>query len=145
MKQRKYLPTFSDLIDRLTIALQKMVFLKEHQEDYKKEIALLKHDIDMILASRQKITADQLEAALIIQLTNRVIWENETHIRDGSSKEPVDVQIQRLRFTHSINGVRNTAKNVLSVLDGGRKDYKIDALSEDLAPELNNWRWLFER
>ena len=36
-------------------------------------------------------------------------------------------------------GVRATAKNQLSQLVGGRKDYKIDALAADLPPEFGNW------
>ena len=36
--KRKYLPTLSELIDRLSIAQLKEVFIPEHKEEYAKEI-----------------------------------------------------------------------------------------------------------
>ena len=38
MKQRKYLPTLGDLIDRLSIVQLKEVFIPEFKEEYSKEI-----------------------------------------------------------------------------------------------------------
>ena len=34
-----------------------------------------------------------------------------------------------------LNGIRNTAKNKIQELDGGRKDYKIDCIAD----EFNEW------
>ena len=34
-----------------------------------------------------------------------------------------------LELTHGLNGIRNTAKNKIQELNGGRKDYKIDCLA----------------
>ena len=31
-------------------------------------------------------------------------------------------------LTHGLNGIRNTVKNKIQELDGGRKDYKIDCI-----------------
>ena len=36
--KRKYLPTLSELIDRLSIAQLKEVFISEHKKEYAKEI-----------------------------------------------------------------------------------------------------------
>ena len=36
MNKRKYLPTLSELIDRLSIAQLKEVFITEHKEEYSK-------------------------------------------------------------------------------------------------------------
>ena len=36
MKTRKYLPTLSELVDRLSIAQLKEVFITEHKEEYAK-------------------------------------------------------------------------------------------------------------
>lgn len=52
--------------------------------------------------------AKMIRAILIIMLTNRYIWENESKARLGGSE-----QDKLLKLTHSINGIRNTAKNVL--------------------------------
>ena len=40
-----------------------------------------------------------------------------------------------LELTHGLNGVRNTAKNKIQEVVGGRKDYKLDCL----AAEFRNW------
>jgi len=38
-------------------------------------------------------------------------------------------------LTHGLNGIRNTAKNKIQEIAGGRKDYKIDCL----AAEFKDW------
>ena len=42
---RKYLPTLSELIDRLSIAQLKEVFITDHKSEYAEEINLIIHDI----------------------------------------------------------------------------------------------------
>lgn len=135
--QRKYLPTLSDLVDRLTIVQQKMIFIPERRTEYELERADILHDIDLILASHQPLTARAVLAITLIQLTNHFIWINESKARAGGAE-----QDKLLKATHSINGVRNTAKNVLAEEVGGRRDYKIDALAADLPEEFGNWRVL---
>lgn len=133
-RQRKYLPTLSDLVDRLSIVQLKAIFIPERAKEYASERALIEHDIDMILRGKS-ITAAHVHAMLVIMLANRFIWENESKARAGGSE-----QDKLLKLTHSINGVRNAAKNELADLDGGRKDYKIDSLAADLPPEFGNWK-----
>lgn len=133
-KDRRYLPTLSDLVDRLSIVQLKAIFIPERAREYLEERALIEHDIDQILAGR-KITASDVHAILVIMLANRFIWENESKARNGG-----DEQDKLLKLTHSINGVRNAAKNQLARLDGGRKDYKIDSLAANLPPEFGNWK-----
>ena len=136
---RRYLPSLSDLVDRLAIVQMKAIFIPERAGEYLQERQLIEHDIDLILHQRQedgsRVTASDVHAILVIMLANRFIWENESKARAGGSD-----QDRLLKLTHSINGVRNTAKNQLSRLDGGRKDYKLDALAADLPPEFGNWR-----
>ena len=43
---RKYLPTISELIDRLSIAQLKEVFISEHKEEYAQEIKDIVEDLD---------------------------------------------------------------------------------------------------
>ena len=50
---RKYLPTLSELIDRLSIIQLKEVFIKEHKEEYAEEIKEILQDIDAILHEGQ--------------------------------------------------------------------------------------------
>ncbi len=135
MTERKYLPTFAELVDRLSIAQLKAVFIGEHKAEYDAEIELIEHDLDMLLGDRRPITARDLRAVMVIMLANRFIWENESKARDGGSEQDA-----LLKLTHSVNGVRNEAKNVLSANSGERLDHKIDCLAAGLPSEFGNWR-----
>ena len=44
---RKYLPTVSELIDRLSIVQLKEVFIPEHKEEYAQEIKDIIHDLEL--------------------------------------------------------------------------------------------------
>jgi hypothetical protein len=132
---RRFLPTLSDLVDRLTIVQLKMIFISEHKEAYLKEREDIEHDIDLIIREKDiRFGANEIHAVVMLMLCNRFIWENESRARAGGSE-----QDKLLKLTHSINGIRNASKNKLAVIDGGRKDYKIDALAADLPPEFGNW------
>ena len=48
-EDRKYLPTISELIDRLSIIQLKEVFITEHKEEYPKEIKDIVHDLTHLL------------------------------------------------------------------------------------------------
>ena len=144
MSERKYLPTFAELIDRLAIVQLKAIFIPENKDAYEKEIELIMHDIDLILNDHEAsisgsnlstISAKMIRAIMIVMLTNRYIWENESKARLGGSE-----QDKLLKLTHSINGVRNTAKNIISNEMGDRVDLKIDCLAEDLIKEFGNWQ-----
>ena len=49
MKSRKYLPTISELIDRLSIIQLKEVFIPDHKKEYAKEISDICHDIGIFI------------------------------------------------------------------------------------------------
>ncbi len=44
---RKYLPTLSELIDRLSIVQLKEVFISEHKAEYAKEISDILHRVNL--------------------------------------------------------------------------------------------------
>ena len=67
-------------------------------------------------------------------LSNRYIWENESNARQGT-----DQDLNLLKLTHSINGVRSSAKNLVSKELGERVDLKIDCLASELKSEFQNW------
>tara|TARA_R110000824_G_scaffold285090_1_gene473245 strand:+ start:16893 stop:17294 length:402 start_codon:yes stop_codon:yes gene_type:complete len=129
MKERKYLPTLSELIDRLSIVQLKEVFISEHKEEYKLEISDIVHDIQLVLDSCDKIDAETIRAIVVLSQMNLHIWHNESNYRKGIKDG------NNLELTHGINGIRNTAKNKIQELHGGRKDYKIDCL----AAEFKDW------
>ncbi len=130
MNQRKYLPTLSELIDRLSIAQLKEVFIVEHKEEYAEEIRDILHDIQLILDENTNVVnAETIRAIVVLSQMNLHIWHNESNyrkgIRDGNN----------LELTHGLNGIRNTSKNKIQEIVGGRKDYKIDCL----AAEFKEW------
>lgn len=135
LRQRRYLPTFSDLVDRLSIVQMKVIFIPERREEYAAEIADILHDLDLILDdTNHRLGSKEVRAMLVIMLSNRFIWENESLARQGDNS-----QDKRLKLTHSINGVRNTAKNVLAACMGGRQDYKVDCFASELVQEFGDW------
>jgi|TARA_R110002020_G_scaffold309510_3_gene525496 hypothetical protein len=126
---RKYLPTLSELIDRLSIVQLKEVFISEHKDEYAKEIADICHDIQLILNKAEVIDAETIRAIVVLSQMNLHIWHNESNYRKGIKDG------NNLELTHGLNGIRNTAKNKIQELAGGRKDYKIDCL----AAEFEDW------
>ena len=134
-KQRKYLPTFADLIDRLAIVQLKSIFISSHKDEYDKEINEIIHDLNIIIREKNiKLTGKMVRAILVLMLTNRYIWENETKARAGGNE-----QDKLLKLTHSINGIRSRAKNVICRELGERVDLKVDSLAADLLSEFDNW------
>lgn len=128
-RERKYLPTLSELIDRLSIAQLKEVFIKDHKQEYAREISDICHDIDILLSSGAKIDSDLVRSIVVLSQMNLHIWHNESNYRKGI-KDGNDLEL-----THGLNGIRNTAKNKIQEKVGGRKDYKIDCL----AAEFKDW------
>ena len=130
MSNRKYLPTLSELIDRLSIVQLKEVFISEHKAEYAKEIADITHDIQLYLnESKEPITAETIRAIIVLAQMNLHIWHNESNYRKGIKDG------NNLELTHGLNGIRNTSKNKIQEIMGGRKDYKIDCL----AAEFKDW------
>jgi hypothetical protein len=130
VNQRKYLPTLSELIDRLSIVQLKEVFIPDHKDEYALEIKDITHDIQTLLdESDGKVTADVIRAVVVLSQMNLHIWHNESNYRKGIKDG------NNLELTHGLNGIRNTAKNKIQETVGGRKDYKIDCL----AAEFKDW------
>lgn len=134
MTERKYLPTLAELIDRLSIVLLKSIFIAENRKDYLAERELIEHDIGLLLAERPIHYGVEVRAILMLMLTNRYIWENEGKARLGGRD-----QDKLLKLTHSVNGMRSTAKNVLARAFGERVDLKVDCFAAELEKEFGNW------
>jgi hypothetical protein len=127
---RKYLPTLSELVDRLSIVQLKEVFIPEHKAEYAQEIADIVHDIQAhIDENKSEITAETIRAIVVLSQMNLHIWHNESNYRKGIKDG------NNLELTHGLNGIRNVAKNRIQEVVGGRKDYKIDCL----AAEFKDW------
>ena len=103
----------------------KEVFISEHKEEYAKEIEDIIHDLDL-----EGLDGKLIRAIIVLSQMNLHIWHNETKYRAGEGDG-------NLGLTHGLNGIRNTAKNIIQdeLDDSGRKDYKIDCI----AAEFKDW------
>ena len=134
MTERKYLPTLAELIDRLSISQLKEVFIADHKLEYAKEIDEIVHDIELILSQTDvRLTGEQVRAIVVLAQMNLHIWHNESNVRNGVAGA------NALTLTHGLNGIRNTAKNKIQEVVGGRKDYKIDCLASDFKDWEISW------
>lgn len=130
MINRRYLQTLSELIDRLSIVQLKEVFIPEHKAEYSQEIDDIVHDIQGIIDENKAVLdADTIRAIVVVSQINLHIWHNESNYRRGIKDG------NNLELTHGLNGIRNTAKNKIQEVIGGRKDYKVDCL----AAEWKDW------
>jgi hypothetical protein len=131
---RKYLPTLSELIDRLSIVQLKEVFITEHKQEYAQEISDILYDIEQhLIENNTEITSETIRAIVVLSQMNLHIWHNESNVRSGKSGP------NALALTHGLNGIRNTAKNQIQEIMGGRKDYKIDCLAADFKGWEVSW------
>ncbi len=131
--QRKYLPSVADLIDRLSIDLLKQIFLPDKKDVYIKEINDILDDLDEIFRDKDvEITGKLIRSILLIGQLNTHIWYNESAARRGEKQD-----LEKLKLTHGINGLRNKAKNRVLEEIGESKgfDYKTDCL----AAEFKDW------
>jgi hypothetical protein len=133
MTERKYLPTLAELVDRLSISQLKEVFIPQHKEEYSQEIKDIVHDIQVLLDSSESVNADTIRAIVVLSQMNLHIWHNESNYRKGIKDG------NNLELTHGLNGIRNTAKNKIQEIVGGRKDYKIDCLAADFSDWEISW------
>ena len=82
--ERKYLPTLSELVDRLTITQLKEVFITDHKKEYSEEISDILHDIDALLKDKDIVVdARAIRAIVVLAQMNLHIWHNETNYRKG--------------------------------------------------------------
>tara|TARA_Y100000310_G_scaffold1949_1_gene2452 strand:- start:243 stop:629 length:387 start_codon:yes stop_codon:yes gene_type:complete len=128
MIKRRYLPTVSELIDRLSILQLKEVFISKHKKEYEQEIKDIMHDLEL-----EDIDSKLIRAVVVLSQINLHIWHNESEARSGKNSN------ENLRLTHGLNGIRNVAKNIIQERFGGRKDYKVDCLAEDFDDWKISW------
>ena len=137
---REWLPTFADLIDRLSIHQLKEVFICEFKDKYKNEMLMIENDIDSIIDDKKiKLSANLIRAIIVLSQINTHIWYNESKARQGE-----DQDLHLLKLTHGLNGMRQkTLNHILRFIgDISRQDSKTDCL----AAEFKDWEIsLFDR
>ncbi len=123
MNKRKYLPTLSELVDRLSIVQLKEVFITEHKEEYAKEIAEITHDIQLLLDEQDgKVTAETIRAIVVLSQMNLHIWHNESNYRKGIKDG------NNLELTHGLNGIRNRQTALQTTTRGANNRCRIRPL-----------------
>ncbi len=128
---RKYHLTFGQLIDRLCIVTLKSIKIPKNKETYEQEAQEIMHDLDLIVKEKKiSMTGQMVRAIIVNAIANETIWQNESEARKGNKD-----QDKLLKFTHSVNGVRNNAVNVISQEIGERKDLKLDCLAAEICKE----------
>jgi hypothetical protein len=123
----------AELVDRLSISQLKEVFIPQHKNEYSQEIKDIVHDIQVLLDSSDKVNGETIRAIVVLSQMNLHIWHNESNYRKGIKDG------NNLELTHGLNGIRNTAKNKIQEIVGGRKDYKIDCLAADFSDWEISW------
>ena len=106
---RLYVPTFAELVDRLTVDQIKEMLLLEDRESYGEEITRLGHDIDAIIEERElKLSARLLRITVVLAQMNLHIWQAKERMQ-----EDADRYDEWLKLAHQLNGIRNRMKNLL--------------------------------
>jgi|SRR3989344_1933801 len=107
-KNRKYLPTLADLIDSLTINQIKEIKFHGDKSSYAEIIKKICHDIDLIIEEKNiKLTSRLVRIIILVAQLNLFIWENKDKMQEADSEK----YSKLLKFSHQLNGIRNTMKN----------------------------------
>ena len=144
---RYYEYQLSTLIDLLSIINLKSIKLgcnnPEKKKAYEEEAKLIMRDIHTLLTKYKNKIKDLgllVRAIQIGQLSNETIWENETKARLGGRN-----QDHLLPFTHSVNGMRMRAGNVIAYQVGERKDLNLDRVNNEISNKRGyDWSGLFD-
>ncbi len=139
----KYHLDLGQLLDMLTILQLKEVHRAgELKEQITQEIEEITHDINVILTnSHKQITAEFLRDLIILSQFNNHIWNQEDFARKAEATATETEQLKLLKLTHSLNGIRVTARNRLQNLLGGRKEKKVDCYANNMADEFKE-QWI---
>jgi len=131
---RKWLPNFSELIDRLSIHQLKEIFISEHKDKYARDMDLIIHDLNEIIEEKEiKLTGEMIQAIIVIAQINTHIWYNESNVRKDK-----DQNLNLLKLTHGINGIRTSVGNKLLGMIGDID--KLDWKTDCLAAEFKEWQ-----
>lgn len=133
MPDRKWVPTFGELVDRMSIHQLKEVFIPQHKEKFRREMQDICDDIDSLIKEKDiELTGELIMCIIAIAQINEHIWYNEDRARSGQ-----DQDLAKLKLTHGLNGLRNRLMNKMMYMTGQseREDPKTDCL----AAEFKDW------
>ena len=130
---RQFLPSLSELIDRLTVTQVKLNLLVENSEDFSSEVTKLINDINLIVNEKKiEISGELIRAIVMISQINLHIWRNKDLMQENLENE--SEYLSYLKKAHQMNGVRNLLKNYILGLEGIsdasqlRSNFEVDGL-----------------
>jgi len=130
---RQFLPSLSELIDRLTVTQVKLNLLVENSEDFSSEVTKLINDINLIVNEKKiEISGELIRAIVMISQINLHIWRNKDLMQQNLENE--SEYLSYLKKAHQMNGVRNLLKNYILGLEGIsdasqlRSNFEVDGL-----------------
>tara|TARA_Y100000310_G_scaffold220694_1_gene222267 strand:- start:814 stop:1230 length:417 start_codon:yes stop_codon:yes gene_type:complete len=126
---RKWLPSFAELIDRLSIHQLKEVFIPHDKAKYRAEMCDIIHDLsEMIKEKNICLTGEMIKCIIVLAQINTHIWYNERAVREGKEQD-----LNLLRLTHGLNGMRTKTGNKLLdfIGEGSQQITKVDCLAAD--------------
>ena len=124
-------PSFSEIIDRLSILNIKRFFIKKDAISFSKEIQKLHNDIDFYMDKNDILCTSQ-HFRLIISLAqiNLNIWLTKEEMTNHN-----DNYLKNMKLGHQLNGIRNQLKNKILDINGlsERSFEKTNTTREDLS------------
>lgn len=122
---RRYLPSFAEKIDRLSIIGMKEIY-SANKEQFYQEIEEILHDIQLDIDEGVVVTADIIRAIIVLTQSNLEIWRNEDSVRLRTNTSTLEETGSALLYTHGLNSTRSLCKTRIQNLIGGRTDDKIN-------------------
>lgn len=121
MSERRYNWSFAELVDRLSIVVQKIVYASEEKMrlEFASERDDIVHDLNLYIKEGVVVDGQMISRICLLQLVNATIWNNESAFREGGEGD-------NLKLTHSLNSDRAMLKAAISVRANGRIDHKLN-------------------
>ena len=120
-QERQFLPSLSELIDRLTVTQIKQALLGDKKKDFYNEINKLSNDIDIIIKKEDiKLNSRIIRIIVLISQINLHIWKNKDLMQENLENN--EEYLKLLKLSHQLNGIRNRMKNQLLEIEGSNDE-----------------------
>ena len=135
--ERQFLPTFAELIDRMTVTQIKLNLVENGKDDFKEELRKISSDLDLILTTNPiHLTGELISSFVTIAQLNLHIWNNKDKMQENLENEAEYLRL--LKLSHQLNGYRNKIKNQLLLIEGisdksqVRSNFETDGLNFEI-------------